>query len=59
MIEEAPVATFGHCSKCPCPGFVGSGYTCERGGCGHHFDDHGYESGVEAGPHTLGSGEGL
>jgi len=31
---------YGRCSKCSCPGFSGSGYTCQRGGCGHHYDSH-------------------
>jgi hypothetical protein len=31
---------YGKCSKCSCPGFYGSGYTCSRGGCGHHYDSH-------------------
>jgi hypothetical protein len=30
----------GRCSKCSCPGFTGSGYTCTRGGCRHHYDSH-------------------
>lgn len=30
----------GECSRCSCPGFSGSGYTCYRGGCNHHYDDH-------------------
>jgi hypothetical protein len=33
-------AGYGHCSVCSCPGFLGSGYTCTRGGCAHHFDQH-------------------
>jgi hypothetical protein len=33
-------AKYGRCSKCSCPGFTGSGYTCSRGGCGHHYDMH-------------------
>lgn len=33
-------AGWGKCSKCSCPGFQGSGYTCTRGGCGHHYDSH-------------------
>jgi hypothetical protein len=31
---------YGKCSACSCPGFSGSGYTCTRGGCGHHYDQH-------------------
>jgi hypothetical protein len=31
---------YGKCSRCSCPGFFGSGYTCGRGGCGHHYDLH-------------------
>ena len=33
-------ARYGRCTKCSCPGFTGSGYTCSRGGCGHHYDVH-------------------
>lgn len=33
-------AGYGECSRCSCPGFSGSGYTCYRGGCGHHYDEH-------------------
>jgi len=33
-------AGYGRCSECSCPGFQGSGYTCTRGGCGHHYDQH-------------------
>jgi hypothetical protein len=35
-----PTAGYGKCSSCSCPGFSGSGYTCTRGGCGHHYDSH-------------------
>jgi hypothetical protein len=31
---------YGKCSRCSCPSFSGSGYTCHRGGCGHHYDLH-------------------
>ena len=31
---------YGQCSSCSCPGFSGSGYTCSRGGCGHHYNTH-------------------
>lgn len=31
---------YGECSRCSCPGYQGSAYTCQRGGCGHHYDDH-------------------
>ncbi len=31
---------YGHCTQCSCPGFLGSGYTCTRGGCDHHYDEH-------------------
>jgi hypothetical protein len=32
---------YGKCTQCSCPGFSGtSGYTCNRGGCGHHYDVH-------------------
>lgn len=31
---------YGKCSECSCPGFVGSGNTCSRSGCGHHYDSH-------------------
>lgn len=33
---------FGECSHygCSCPGYYGFGYTCYRGGCGHHYDEH-------------------
>jgi hypothetical protein len=34
------IAGYGKCSACSCPGFFGSGYTCSRGGCGHHYDQH-------------------
>jgi len=30
----------GSCRDCSCPEFYGSGYTCSRGGCGHHYDRH-------------------
>lgn len=33
--------SYGRCSQCSCPGFIGSGYTCTRSGCGHHYDEHG------------------
>ncbi len=38
----APVPGFGRChaSHCSCFRFQGSGYTCTRGGCGHHYDRH-------------------
>lgn len=29
-----------HAYKCSCFGFQGTGYTCTRGGCGHHYDLH-------------------
>jgi hypothetical protein len=32
---------YGRCEQCSCPGFLGSGYTCTRGGCDHHYDEHG------------------
>ena len=37
-----PVYGYGRCHqyKCSCFGFQGSGYTCTRGGCGHHYDLH-------------------
>jgi hypothetical protein len=35
-----PAAGYGRCSKCSCPGYFGSGYTCRRGGCYHHYDSH-------------------
>ena len=35
-----PAMDYGACSRCSCPGFQGSGYTCLRGGCGHHYDLH-------------------
>lgn len=31
---------YGHCTQCSCPGFLGSDYTCTRGGCAHHYDEH-------------------
>jgi hypothetical protein len=31
---------YGGCSSCSCPGFYGSGSTCSRSGCGHHYDSH-------------------
>lgn len=33
-------AGYGKCSRCRCPGFTGSSYTCSRGGCGHHYNEH-------------------
>ena len=39
--NELEPAYYGACSQCSCPGFQGSGYSCERGGCGHHYDSHG------------------
>ncbi|MEW6301163.1 MAG: hypothetical protein AB1671_26090 [Thermodesulfobacteriota bacterium] len=33
-------AGYGKCSRCSCPGFYGSGSTCSRSGCGHHYDEH-------------------
>ena len=39
--KPEPDRAWGHCIECSCPGFIGSGYTCDRGGCGHHFDNHG------------------
>jgi hypothetical protein len=39
--EDSPTEQgYGRCSQCSCPGFTGSGYTCTRGGCGHHYDSH-------------------
>lgn len=35
------VLSYGRCSQCSCPGFIGSSYTCARSGCGHHYDEHG------------------
>ena len=29
-----------HASRCSCFRFTGSGFTCTRGGCGHHYDLH-------------------
>lgn len=34
------ISGYGRCSRCSCPGFYGSSYTCSRGGCGHHYDQH-------------------
>jgi hypothetical protein len=33
---------YSNCSRCSCPGFVGGSgvYTCQRSGCGHHYDEH-------------------
>lgn len=33
---------YGNCSKCSWPGFVGGSgvYSCQRPGCGHHYNDH-------------------
>jgi hypothetical protein len=31
---------YGRCHDCSCPGYQGSGYTCSRGGCRHHYDRH-------------------
>jgi hypothetical protein len=30
----------GSCSCCSCREYFGSGYSCSRSGCGHHYDDH-------------------
>ena len=30
----------GECSQCSCPSYSGTGYTCETGGCGHHYSQH-------------------
>ncbi len=38
--DSSPLAGYGNCTACPCPGFTGSTYTCDRGGCGHHYDSH-------------------
>ncbi len=38
--DSSPPAGYGNCTACPCPGFTGSTYTCDRGGCGHHYDSH-------------------
>ena len=38
--EDAPRAGYGSCTWCSCPGFSGSGWTCGRGGCGHHYSTH-------------------
>lgn len=35
-----PGTGFGECSRCSCPSFFGFGYTCDRAGCGHHYDSH-------------------
>ncbi len=40
-LNRADLLSYGRCSQCSCPGFIGSGYTCTRGGCGHHYDEHG------------------
>jgi hypothetical protein len=37
---KSPSPGYGSCTRCSCPGFRGSGYTCYRGGCGHHYDSH-------------------
>lgn len=31
---------YGGCSRCACPEFFGGSSECDRGGCGHHYDDH-------------------
>lgn len=38
---EHEAGYYGACTQCSCPGFQGSGYSCDRGGCGHHYDSHG------------------
>jgi hypothetical protein len=40
-VQERVEASSGRCRNCSCPGFQGVGYTCTRGGCGHHYDLHG------------------
>jgi len=40
LLRKKAEARYGRCSKCSCPGFTGSGYTCSRGGCSHHYDVH-------------------
>lgn len=40
MLTAKAKAGYGECSQCSCPGFIGSGYACVRGGCGHHYDEH-------------------
>jgi len=40
---EVPIHNgYNSCSKCSCPGFVGGSgvYSCQRSGCGHHYNDH-------------------
>ena len=39
--DQTFVLSYGRCSQCSCPGFIGSGYSCARSGCGHHYDEHG------------------
>ena len=40
--KSRPASLYGRChaSNCSCFAFQGSGYTCTRGGCGHHYDRH-------------------
>ena len=40
LLPHKAEAGYGNCSLCSCPGFIGSGYTCGRGGCAHHYDSH-------------------
>jgi len=39
-LHKKAEAGYGRCTQCSCPGFTGSGYTCGRGGCGHHYNSH-------------------
>lgn len=41
-LADKPASASGRCHeyRCSCPGFQGSGYTCSRGGCRHHYDRH-------------------
>ena len=40
VVAADETAKYGKCSVCSCPGFSGSGYTCSRNGCAHHYDLH-------------------
>jgi hypothetical protein len=39
-LPAKPQPAYGKCHDCSCPGFQGTGYTCTRGGCKHHYDRH-------------------
>lgn len=41
-LAAKPLPGYGRCHahRCSCFGYQGSGYTCTRGGCSHHYDLH-------------------